>query len=51
VISQEEQLEIAAVARKYLGKNKRAWAAIFVAALFPPKCLMEIQVQAAYANE
>lgn len=48
VISQEEQLEIAAVARKYLERNKPAWAAICVAALFPPKCLVEIQVQAAY---
>lgn len=48
VIPQEEQLEIAAVARRYLGKNKPAWAAICVAALFPPKCLVEIQVQAAY---
>lgn len=47
-IPQEEQLEIAAVARRYLGKNKPAWAAICVAALFPPKCLVEIQVQAAY---
>ncbi|KAK5057850.1 hypothetical protein LTR84_011851 [Exophiala bonariae] len=50
VLSQDEQLEIAAVARKYLGKNKPAWAAICVAALFPPKCLVEIQVQAAYEN-
>lgn len=50
-IPQEEQLEIAVVARKYLGKNKPAWAAICVAALFPPKCLVEIQVQAAYPNK
>ncbi|KAK4942001.1 hypothetical protein LTR10_018182 [Elasticomyces elasticus] len=50
-IQQEEQLELAAVARKYLGKNKPAWAAICVAALFPPKCLVEIQVQAAYATD
>lgn len=49
-IPQEDQLEIAAVARRYLGKNKPAWAAICVAALFPPKCLVEIQVQAAYSS-
>lgn len=49
-IPQEEQLEIAAVARKYLGVNKPAWAAICVAALFPPKALVEIQVQAAYPS-
>jgi enamine deaminase RidA (YjgF/YER057c/UK114 family) len=53
VVSQEEQLAIAASARKYLGKgdNKPAWAAICVAALFPPKCLIEIQVQAAYKED
>jgi enamine deaminase RidA (YjgF/YER057c/UK114 family) len=50
-IPQNEQLEIAAVARKYLGANKPAWAAICVAALFPPKCLVEIQVQAAYPSD
>jgi enamine deaminase RidA (YjgF/YER057c/UK114 family) len=47
-VPQEDQLEIAAVARRYLGANKPAWAAIGVAALFPPKCLVEVQVQAAY---
>ena len=47
-IPQDEQLEIAPVARRYLGKNRPAWAAICVAALFPQKCLVEIQVQAAY---
>lgn len=51
IIPQAEQLELAAVARKYLGKNKPAWAAICVAALFPPKCLVEIQVQAAYRED
>lgn len=49
-LSQDDQLGIAAVARQYLGKNKPAWAAICVLALFPPKCLVEIQVQAAYKN-
>ncbi|GAM88168.1 hypothetical protein ANO11243_061990 [Dothideomycetidae sp. 11243] len=49
-ISQEDQLQIAAIARKYLGKNKPGWAAVCVAALFPPKCLVEIQVQAAYPS-
>lgn len=48
IIPQGEQLEIAAVTRRYLGKNTRAWVAIRVAAQFPPKCLEEIQVQAAY---
>ena len=48
VVPQEDQLEIAGVARRYLGSNKPAWAAIGVAALFPPKCLVEVQVQAAY---
>lgn len=47
-VPQEDQLEIAAVARRYFGANKPAWAAIGVASLFPPKCLVEVQVQAAY---
>ncbi|EXJ57390.1 hypothetical protein A1O7_07737 [Cladophialophora yegresii CBS 114405] len=53
VVSQEEQLKIGASARKYFGKgnSKPAWAAICVAALFPPKCLIEIQVQAAYKED
>lgn len=48
-VPQEDQLGIAEVARRYLGKNKPAWAAIGVASLFPPKCLVEVQVQAAYS--
>lgn len=51
VVPQADQLEIAEVARRYLGKNKPAWAAIGVASLFPPKCLVEMQVQAAYRKE
>lgn len=47
-VPQQDQLEIAAVARRYLRLNKPAWAAICVAALFPPKCPVEVQVQAAY---
>lgn len=50
-VPQKDQLEIAEVARRYLRKNKPAWAAIGVAALFPPKCLVEVQVQAAYRTE
>jgi len=50
VLTKEEQLGIAAVARKYFGNNKPGWAAICVLALFPPGCLVEIQVQAAYAK-
>lgn len=50
-VEQEDQLAIAEVARRYLGKNKPAWAAIGVASLFPPKCLVEVQVQAAYRRE
>ncbi|ETS87905.1 hypothetical protein PFICI_01733 [Pestalotiopsis fici W106-1] len=51
VVPQQDQLEIAAVARRYLRMNKPAWAAICVAALFPPKCLVEVQVQAAYKKD
>ena len=50
-VPQKDQLEIAEVARRYLGKNKPGWAAIGVASLFPPKCLVEVQVQAAYRKE
>jgi enamine deaminase RidA (YjgF/YER057c/UK114 family) len=50
VMSSDEQQQIGAIARKYFGKNKPAWAAINVLALFPPGCLVEIQVQAAYAT-
>ncbi|KAJ5463997.1 hypothetical protein N7475_007132 [Penicillium sp. IBT 31633x] len=49
-LSKEEQLQIAEIARRYLGKNKPAWAAICVNALFPPEALVEIQVQAAYRD-
>lgn len=49
-LTREEQLQIAAVARKYFGKNKPAWAAICVSALFPPEALVEVQVQAAYRD-
>ena len=49
-VPQKDQLEIAEVARRYLGKNKPAWAAIGVLSLFPPKCLVEVQVQAAYSD-
>lgn len=51
VLSREEQLQIAEIARKYFGKNKPAWAAICVMALFPPEALVEVQVQAAYSDE
>ncbi|KAJ5623186.1 hypothetical protein N7490_011791 [Penicillium lividum] len=51
VLSREEQLQIAEIARKYFGNNKPAWAAICVNALFPPEALVEIQVQAAYQDE
>jgi enamine deaminase RidA (YjgF/YER057c/UK114 family) len=50
VLTKEEQLQIAAIARRYFGKNKPAWAAICVNALFPPEALVEIQVQAAYQD-
>ncbi|KAL2793099.1 hypothetical protein BJX66DRAFT_339158 [Aspergillus keveii] len=50
VLTREEQLQIAAIARRYFGKNKPAWAAICVNALFPPEALVEIQVQAAYQD-
>ncbi|KAL2820119.1 hypothetical protein BJX63DRAFT_445018 [Aspergillus granulosus] len=49
-LTREEQLQIAAIARRYFGKNKPAWAAICVNALFPPEALVEIQVQAAYQD-
>lgn len=48
VLTKDDQLEIAAVARKCFGANKPAWAAICVLALFPPEALVEIQVQAVY---
>ncbi|KAK4865780.1 hypothetical protein LT330_009213 [Penicillium expansum] len=48
ILSKEEQLQIAEIARRYLGKNKPAWAAICVNGLFPPEALVESQVQAAY---
>ncbi|PWY63979.1 hypothetical protein BO83DRAFT_431370 [Aspergillus eucalypticola CBS 122712] len=50
VLSREEQLQIAAIATRYFGNNKPAWAAICVNALFPPEALVEIQVQAAYRD-
>ena len=50
VLTRAEQLQIAEIARKYFGKNKPAWAAICVNALFPPESLVEIQVQAAYRD-
>ncbi|KAJ9651234.1 hypothetical protein H2198_009489 [Neophaeococcomyces mojaviensis] len=50
-VPQVDQLAIAEVAKRYLGKNKPAWAAIGVASLFPPKCLVEVQVQAVYRQE
>ncbi|KAJ5629884.1 hypothetical protein N7528_003541 [Penicillium herquei] len=50
VLTREEQLQIAELARKYFGKNKPGWAAICVNALFPPEALVEIQVQAAYRD-
>lgn len=49
-VPQEDQLQIAKVARRYLKNNKPAWAAIGVASLFPPKCLVEVQCQAAYSK-
>jgi enamine deaminase RidA (YjgF/YER057c/UK114 family) len=51
VLSREEQLQIAEIARECFGKNKPAWAAICVNALFPPEALVEVQVQAAYRDE
>jgi enamine deaminase RidA (YjgF/YER057c/UK114 family) len=51
VLSREEQLQIAEIARKYFGKNKPAWAAICVNALFPLEALVEIQIQAAYPDD
>lgn len=48
VLTRDDQLQVAAVAGRYLGQNKPAWAAICVLALFPPESLVEIQVQAAY---
>lgn len=50
-LMQEDQLAIAEVGRRYLGRNKPAWSAIGVAFLLPPKALVEVQVQAAYARE
>ena len=50
-VPQKDQLEIAEVARRYFGKNKPAWAAIGIASLFPPKCLVEVQMQAAYKKQ
>ncbi|KPI44193.1 uncharacterized protein AB675_6333 [Cyphellophora attinorum] len=50
-VPDEVQLEIAAVARRYWGKNKPAWVAIGVASLFSPVALVEIQVQAAYSKD
>lgn len=50
-LPQREQLEMAEVARRCLGKNKPAWSAIGVSFFIPPKCLVEVQVQAAYAKE
>jgi enamine deaminase RidA (YjgF/YER057c/UK114 family) len=47
-LSKDEQLQIAGVAKEFLGSHRLAWTAICVAALFAPNALVEIQVQAAY---
>ncbi|KAF2496529.1 hypothetical protein BU16DRAFT_559852 [Lophium mytilinum] len=47
-LTKEQQQQLASLARRFFGKNKPAWAAICVLALFPDEALVEVQVQAAY---
>jgi enamine deaminase RidA (YjgF/YER057c/UK114 family) len=50
-LSKDELLQIARVAKEFLGSHRPAWTAVCVSALFAPNALVELQVQAAYREE